>query len=127
MQESISPAGSRTWILPHLDTGLIGTIVDCMSKKDEKDMKLVTVLSTGEGAMIALAKSILDEAGIPYLIKDELTQDLFGLGRLGASSSLIVGPVEIQVRYKDAERALELLEELKEGYVYYEEEKEEED
>jgi hypothetical protein len=87
----------------------------------KKEMKLVTVLSTGEGAMIALAKSILDEAGIPYLVKDELTQDLFGLGRMGANSSLIVGPVEIQVRYEDAERALELLKDLKEGYMRCEE------
>jgi len=91
-----------------------------MSKKDEKEMKLVTVLSTGEGAMIALAKSMLDEANIPYLVKDELTQDLFGVGRMGAGSSLIVGPVEIQVRYKDAERALELLSDLKEGYTHCE-------
>ncbi|MBN2379373.1 hypothetical protein JXM67_06180 [candidate division WOR-3 bacterium] len=55
-----------------------------------------------------------------------MTQDLFGLGRLGTGSSLIVGPVEIQVRYEDAERALELLEELKKGYVYSEGDTEEE-
>jgi hypothetical protein len=75
----------------------------------------VTVWATGNPALIAIAESILEDAGIQYIVKREGLQDLFGLGRLGTGFNPIVGPIEIQVRRSDEEEARELLEELGEN------------
>ncbi len=55
------------------------------------------------------AKSLLDEAGIPYLARGEGIQDLFGMGRLGTGFSIIAGAVEIQVGAHRAQEAADLL------------------
>ena len=91
---------------------------DCMENLVEKtpgisednDIKLVTVLYTVDHGLTAIAKSILDGAGIWYFAKGEAIQDLFGLGRIGYS--VLTGPVEIQVRQEDEEVARALLEDL---------------
>ena len=44
---------------------------------------LVTVLETGDPALIALVKSLLEDGGIPYFARGEGVQDLLGLGRFG--------------------------------------------
>jgi hypothetical protein len=54
-------------------------------------------------AELAVAKSILDEAGIPFFSKGEMPMEL-----------LAVGPVEIQVDKEDAFQAAELLKDLAE-------------
>lgn len=77
--------------------------------------ELVTVYATGNGALIALAKSILEDAGIPYFAKGEGLQDLFGAGRLGVGFNSAIGPVEIQVAGKHFEEARLLLQDLDEG------------
>ena len=66
--------------------------------------ELVTVLSTGELSTVALAKSILEEAEIPFIAKGEFPME-----------QLAVGPVEIQVDRRDQAQARELLEGLAEG------------
>ena len=71
--------------------------------------KLVTVFKSGNEALIALAKSILDEANIQYLIKNEGVQDLLGIGVFGTGFNPITGPVQIQVLPGDAEYATALL------------------
>ena len=43
--------------------------------------ELVTVFETGDPALVALAKSLLDSAGIDFATKGDAIQDLFGLGR----------------------------------------------
>ena len=48
--------------------------------------ELVTVLEAGDLAVVALAKSMLEEAGIQFVAKGELPME-----------QLAVGPVEIQV------------------------------
>ncbi len=68
--------------------------------------ELVTVLSTGDLSSVALAKSILEEAQIPYIAKGEYPLE-----------QLAVGPVEIQVDRRDRAQARELLEGLAEGTV----------
>lgn len=72
----------------------------------------VTVLETSDPGLLAVAKSLLDDAGIPYFAKGEGIQDLFGAGRLGTGFSPIVGPVELQVAEDDATEANALLIEL---------------
>lgn len=63
---------------------------------------LVTVLIQESPPAIAVAKSILDDANIPYLAKGEgALQTLYAFGR-----------VEIQVFERDAEEARRLLADL---------------
>lgn len=79
-------------------------------KTDE--LNLAPVYATGDPGMIALIKSILGSAGIPYFIKGEETQNLFGLGTLGLGYNNLLGPMEVWVREEDREAAAELLSEL---------------
>ena len=75
------------------------------------DVRLVTVLETSDPALLSMAESLLLDAEIPHLNKNDLVQDLFALGRLGGVNPL-TGPVRIQVPEEHAETARELLAEL---------------
>jgi len=72
----------------------------------------VTVLETGDPALLAVAKSLLEEAGIQYFAKGEAVQDLFGVGRFGSGFNPFTGPVQLQVAVSDAEEAKRLLQDL---------------
>ena len=74
---------------------------------------LVTVLESSDPARLLVAKSLLEDAEIPYLAKGEGVQDLFAWGRFGTGFSLIAGAVRLQVSVDDAEEAKALLEEPK--------------
>jgi hypothetical protein len=76
---------------------------------------LVTVFESADLALFAMARAALDGARIRYIVQGEGVQDLFGLGRLGTGYSLVTGPPRIRVIKADAERARELLVELREG------------
>lgn len=75
--------------------------------------KLVTVFKTGHEGVVAVVKSILDEAKIRYLAKGEGVQDLFGVGVLGTGFNPVTGPVEFKVMPEDADYAKELLKDVK--------------
>ena len=81
----------------------------------EDHERLVTVYETGSEGIIAVIKSILDEAGIRYLAKGEGVQDLFGVGVLGTGFNPITGPVEFRVMPEDEEYARELLKDVTES------------
>ncbi len=85
------------------------------SETEPEFVKFVTVHETGDPALIAFAKSILQSEGIKYFIKGEGLQDLFAGGRLGTGFNPIIGPVKIQVDEKDVEKAKELLKQIEEG------------
>jgi len=80
-----------------------------MTLPPEADLKLVTVVRAGDPASIAVAKSVLQSAGIDFVTKNEFVQDLFGWGRFPSGTNLFMGPIELQVREEDAQDALELL------------------
>ena len=63
-------------------------------------------------AVIPVAKSLLDSAGIRYVTRNEHTQDLFGSGRLGTNFNPIVGPVEFWVEAEALLEAREVLDGL---------------
>ena len=84
---------------------------------DPKDEKLVTIFSTGNHGLIALAKSILDDAKIGYYAKNENSEDLIGIGVVGTGYNPVIGPIELQVLEENAEEAKKLLKELSEGQV----------
>ena len=75
--------------------------------------RLVTVFKTGHEGIVAVVKSILDEAEIQYLAKGEGVQDLFGVGVLGTGFNPITGPVEFRVMPENVEYAKELLKDVK--------------
>jgi hypothetical protein len=71
----------------------------------------VTVLETSDQGLIAVAKSLLEEADIPFFAKGEGIQDLIGGGRIGAFN-ILAGPIQLQVPAHDADAARELLKDL---------------
>jgi len=73
----------------------------------------VTVLETADQGLLAVAKSLLEEADIPFFAKGEGVQDLFGYGRIGAFN-IVTGPIRLQVPSEDAVQARELLKDLQE-------------
>ena len=73
---------------------------------------LVTVFSTKDPVVVAVAKSILDGAGIQYLAWGDTANALFGGTLVGFNPSASL--VKIQVRESLARDARELLRELSE-------------
>ena len=71
------------------------------------DLELVLVFSTQDPGIVALAKSMLDEAGIPAMVRNEGIQDLFGFGRL--TFNPVSGDVDFFVNIEDKEAATELM------------------
>ncbi|HQY19832.1 MAG TPA: DUF2007 domain-containing protein [Ignavibacteria bacterium] len=86
--------------------------MDNAQQEKENHEKLVTVYETGNEAVVAVIKSVLDEAGIRYLAKGEGVQDLFGVGILGTGFNPITGPVQFRVMPEDQEYATELLKDI---------------
>ena len=82
----------------------------------DPDIQLVTVLSTGDAAMVAVAKSILDGAGIDYFVRGERYLNVMGWGGPGVFSSAL-GEAEFQVREADAPDASRLLARLKQWRI----------
>ena len=79
-----------------------------MTKRQQSD-EPVTVLESGDPALLAVAKSLLEDAGIQYFAKGEGVQDLFAAGRFGTGFNPFVGPVELQVAADDAAEAKAVL------------------
>ncbi|MFZ1322276.1 MAG: DUF2007 domain-containing protein [Ignavibacteria bacterium] len=86
--------------------------MDKAQQEKENHESLVTVYETGNEAVVAVIKSVLDEAGIRYLAKGEGVQDLFGVGILGTGFNPITGPVQFRVMPEDQEYATELLKDI---------------
>ena len=76
---------------------------------------VVTIFETGDPALVALASSLLDSAGIAFTTKGEVLQDLLGLGRFPGGTNLVTGPVVFQVGSDDAEKARAMLSDLQGG------------
>lgn len=74
------------------------------------DVDVVTVLASSEIVQLATAKSLLEEAGIPYETMGEM--DPLASGGLGGGVNTITGPIEIRVFAPDAQRAMTVLQEL---------------
>jgi len=74
----------------------------------------VTILTTGSPALIALSKSILEDAGIPYFAKGE--DETHDATNPGQSYNFVSGPVEIQVPANYGNQAKALLADLETSY-----------
>ena len=73
-------------------------------KRPEHDIRLVTVLRTSDWGIVAIAKSVLENAGIDYFVKNEVVR-----GLQGWQFSAYPGDAEFQVREADAPAASRLL------------------
>jgi hypothetical protein len=81
----------------------IALVAELPSDAAAEWVDFVTVLITRDHSELALAKSLLEGADIPFFAKNEEVESLFA-----------AGPVELQVRPEDAAEARELLHDLNE-------------
>lgn len=72
----------------------------------------VCVFESGNAALVSLAKSMLEQAEIPHISRNEHIQDLFGVGRIGPGFNLITGPIQLQVKRQFADLAREDLKDI---------------
>lgn len=79
------------------------------SAPEPAPFELTTVLETGDQSLVAVAKSVLDSAGIPCVARNERLQNLFGWGSIGTGFNAAMGPIRLQVLKEDEEVARELL------------------
>lgn len=80
------------------------------SPDGDPDAALVRVLETSDPALIAVLKTVLEDAGIEFMTQNEAMQDMIGGGRL-AGLNPVLGPVEFWVRENDESAARELINE----------------
>ncbi len=71
--------------------------------------EMATVLETGDQSLIAVAKSVLDSAGIPCIARNERLQNLFGWGTVGTGFNVAMGPIRLQVLKEDESDARQML------------------
>jgi len=104
-------------------------LVDALSDRNEEadDEPTVTVLETGDPGELALAHSLLEAEGITAVFAGEGIQSLFGMGSMGAGFNIAVGPASVRVLAHDAERAREILAELKQHSSLLNDEDDEDD
>jgi hypothetical protein len=74
-------------------------------QKPEPDIHLVTILRTSDAGLVAVVKSILEDAGLDYFLRGDALHNVMGWG--GFNSAL--GDAEFQVREADAPEATRLL------------------
>lgn len=94
---------------------LVAEQPDPEPEKDQGSFELSTIFETCDAGLIAIAKSLLEDAEIPYMVRGEHIQDLFGVGRFPGNLNVLVGPVELKVNTKDKNEALAILEDLMNG------------
>jgi hypothetical protein len=69
----------------------------------------VKLLDLPDPAMVPVAKSLLEEAGVAFFIRNESTQGLWGLGQLGGGYNFITGPPVLMVETARIDEAREIL------------------
>lgn len=67
-----------------------------------EDGGMIAALSTGEPGVLAHARAVLEEAGIPYGVEGEVGQQLYGAGNVA------FGPIQIRVPAEEAGRVQQL-------------------
>ena len=78
----------------------------------KQPLELVTVLTTENPILLALARSILEGEGIPCQVKGEGFHNMFAWSGADVKFSPLNEPVQIQVRKEDENDAREILKDL---------------
>jgi len=82
-----------------------------IEEDSEEFVKFITIVKTQNSNLMAIAKSVLEDAGIKYFALGENSLDIIGLGRL-IGFNRAAGSAEIKVSEEDFAEAKELLKEL---------------
>ena len=82
-----------------------------MTDREQPTEDLVAVFSSTDETAAAVARSILEEAGIDCAVKGGLMNDATGISRLGTMFAPGIRPVEVFVLASQAEEAALLLKE----------------
>lgn len=72
-------------------------------------METVCIFSSDDESEVISIQSILEENGIPTLVKNFYTQNLFTWTKLVTGHDAIAGSIQVCVREDDLDRGLELL------------------
>lgn len=78
----------------------------------EPNSEPAVVYETGDAVMVALARSLLAEADVPYVTTGEMLQDIIAPGRFGLHFNPVAGPVKFLVPPAFEEDAREVLVDL---------------
>ena len=70
---------------------------------------LADLIRVTDPAALPVIESLLASANIPFVVANEVTQDMFSLGRLGAGYNMIAGPPVVRVPEECLTEARELL------------------
>lgn len=97
-------------VCPECQIDLVDELVD--DTEEYEYLELQTVFGPADASAIAIAKSLLEDEGIPFYVKNEHLQELFGIGRFSTGYNPIFGPELIQVAPEHKERASELLKDI---------------
>ena len=77
-----------------------------------EDVELVAVLRTSDSNLMPVVKSVLDAAGIPYIVQGDEAMGLLPLGPFGGGVFSRVLGASVLVQRDRAEEARELLEQF---------------
>jgi hypothetical protein len=112
----------RPEVFPIVESILEGRGVDVAALKAEAEREaavpledpppFLRVMDLADPAILAVAKSLLEEAGVPFFIKNEGTQSLFGGGQMGTGYNVFTGPPVLMVEPSRLDEVRELLEPL---------------
>jgi hypothetical protein len=78
----------------------------------EVDESLVLAGRVGNPAHVAIVKSLLEDAGIPFHARNEQAQDLLGLGRFPSGFNVLVGGIEFWVAPEHQAEVVEIFADL---------------
>jgi hypothetical protein len=69
----------------------------------------IPVFVAYDPAMLPVVESLLAANAIPFIVPNDSTQDMFGLGRMGSGYNSIIGPPVVRVPSEHAQAASELI------------------
>jgi hypothetical protein len=75
--------------------------------------ELVPVFETADSAEAIVVKSLLESERIYHVSQNEILQDFFGAGRVGAGYNSIIGLIRILVAKADKNKAVQILKEMR--------------
>jgi hypothetical protein len=84
-------------------------LVPEISEESDRDAELAAAFTTADSSLLPIVKSVLDAAGIPYLVQGDETLGLFPLGRFGVGVSKRTLGAIVHVPRSRLEEARELL------------------
>jgi hypothetical protein len=83
-----------------------------IEKEEVTYIKMMPLFAPTGLAQLAVAKAMLEEAEIPYFVRNEISQNLFGAGMAGAGFNTASGAMIVEVAADRVDEATILLQDL---------------